>query len=389
MNERAVAAGLIGVLVLGLAIFFFNTYEKVPYEHYIPPRGDASQNPLLGAQRLLEQLEYDVVSRKEFAPQLEMPATTDTILLPVDYDYLEESQLDDLLAWVASGGHLIVQIQRYLYHDYDPIFTAVGVTAVIRDRLSENGDAKQNSDTEVIEAASPWDQSVNGERDLWGTITHDNQINIDFGDNELIWTVHDQFGVFAGQIAYDQGQLTAVADLGFLDNLNIGEGDHAFMLTRLIGRAEDAGRVWLFLDTEFPSLWTLLIERIRFVLIAGGVLALLSLWWAAQRFGPTIAPPRDERKAFIDHVEASGRFLWQHRQGARLLASSQKAFLRDASRRHPALRRLKENERDIYLARICGVAQADASACMQPLQTRSHADFVRQLQTLKTMWTRL
>ncbi len=389
MNERAVAAGLVGVLTIGLVAFFFSAYKKETYERFIPPTGEARANPVLGAQRLLELLGYDVVSRSEFAPTLEPPATSDTVVVTFNYERMEESQLDELMRWVAAGGHLVVEAQPYLSYDYDPLLTAVGVTTILRRPQNHDGQDRVNRNSVVAEAVYPWDQTANAERDLWGNINDDNLISLDFGTNELVYAVHDQFGIFAGQLAYEKGRLTVVADLGIVQNLRISEEDHAFMLTRLVGTTADAGRVWLFYGSKFPGLWSLLVERVGYVLIAAGVLLALCLWWAAQRFGPPIAPPQDVRKAFIDHVEASGRFLWRHKQGARLLVSTQQAFLRDARTRHPTLRRFNDDERDQYLARICGVPQAQASACLQPLQSRAHADFTSQIQTLKTMWTRL
>lgn len=381
MNGRAVVLSLVTVLAAGLVALFLSRYEKEDYEFFVEPRGGTPLNPLLAAQRFLTSLDYEVIERDHFAPSIELPGPQDTVLLMFSYEALREEEMDYLLRWIAQGGHLIVRISAFP-STYDPIFTAIGVKAVFR-----NEDKVPNDETVTPQA--PWDAAANPGRQDWGNVLPDNGVNIDFGDNQPIWTVRDQFGPFAGQLAYEQGAITAIADTTIFSNRWIAREDHAYLLTRVIGPGATSGRVWLVHDFGYPSLWSLVVERAYFLLAAGALLLILLLWWAGQRFGPPIAPPRAARKAFVEHIEASGRFLWRHQRHGQLLLSTQRAFLNDAQRRHPRLRSQDDDERNLYLASCCDVSVDAVADALATHSTRSQGDFLRRVRTLKTMWKNL
>jgi len=360
MNERALIIGLVGVLTAGLVAMFFLLYEKETYEHFVQPTGEAARNPLLAAQRFLDASGFETATQSKFTPSLTPLGVNDTAIATFNYHYLPEAELDLLLDWVAQGGHLIVQIQPEYGNVFDPVFTAIGVATVLRARTEPDDDAPPAAEV-------PLDGAARDDREAWGDQQYDNGVSNDPGTTQPLWAVHDQHGVFAAEFRYARGRLTAVADLGVIANASIGKLDHAFLLTRFVGPPEDADQVWLLHTSEVPSLWSILMDRAGYLFFAGVALLALLLWWASQRFGPSIAPPLDERKAFVEHIEASGRFLWRHQQRAKLLESTQHAFLRAATRRHPQLRRLDSTQRDAYLARVCGVTEQSAADAL--LQT--------------------
>ncbi|MFK7887501.1 MAG: DUF4350 domain-containing protein [Gammaproteobacteria bacterium] len=392
MSERAVAIALLSVLGAALLALFITNYEKEEYEVFLPPSGEAATNPLLAAQRLLDGLGYAVSSREEFAPSLELPPAGGTSLALFSYDYMDSDELELLLQWVTDGGHLIVGIEPRYGRSYDPVFTPVGIEAYVRVDPDEPQYDDEGNEIEVVAEDNvdiAWDAGATPDREAWGSVLHDNLISIRLGDTQPLWSVHDQFGVFATQIAYNAGKITALADITSFTNRNIGQMDHAFLLTQIIGPTADAGPVWLLHGTEFPSLWTLLKDNLAEVLIGAGLLLLMCLWWAAQRFGPMLDAPARARKAFIEHIEANGRFLWRHDGDHELLASTRQAFLRDAQRRHAPLRRLDEKERRDYLASVCGVSEADVSTALDSENSRRHGDFLTKIQLIKTMWNRI
>jgi hypothetical protein len=392
MNERNVAIGILAVVAAGLLALFFATYEKEEYEVRIAPTGEAARNPLFAAQRLLTGLGYEAGEREEFAPSLELPPPGGTVLALFYYDYMAADERKLLLQWGRDGGHLITEIQPRYGRPYDPVFTPVGIEAYVRSdpdalEFDEDGNPVERDDAEQPEIAD--DAGAAPGREAWGAVQQDNLVSIQLGETEPLWSVHDQHGVFATQIAYDNGTVTALADLSIFTNYHIAKQDHAFLLTQIIGPASSAGAVWLVRSTDFPSLWSLLTEHLSEVLIAGGILLLMCLWWASQRFGPRLKPPQRARKAFIEHIEANGRFLWRHSADQELLGSTQQSFLRDAHRRHAPLRRLDEHDRNLYLARVCGLLESEVASALSEDSARRHGDFLTKIQLIKTMWNRL
>lgn len=391
MSERAIAITLLAVIGAGLFGLFLFTYEKEEYEVYIPPTGEAALNPLLAAQRLLDGLGYEVSTHDEFAPSLSLPPAGSTAFAAVSYDYMDSDELALLLQWVSDGGHLIVEIEPRFGRPYDPVFSPVGIEAYERTDPDqplyddEGNELPPDPDAPIV----VWDDGAAPDRERWGAVLEDNLISIRLGDTEPLWSVHDQYGIFATQVAYNDGRITALADISCFGNRRIKDMDHAFLLTQMVGTAATAGPIWLIYGADYPSLWALLQDRIGAVMVGAGLLLLLCLWWASQRFGPLLQPPARARKAFIEHIEANGRFLWRHDADGELLDSTRQAFLRDAQRRHPPLRRLDDNERNHYLAKVCGVTPAEAGAALGSDASRRHGDFLTRIQLIKTMWNRL
>lgn len=418
MNDRILAAGVVVLLVAGLTGLFFLSYTRESYQEFVPPLGEARHNPLLAAERLLADLGYAVESDVEFAPSLSLPDTDATIVLGFNYRWLDEDDLALLMAWVERGGHLIVEIMPRFGRLYDPIFTALGIEArsvpqekATQDAPDPAADAVESlleepaadlSDDLVDDvppvsdgapAAHPPDPDRLAERfagrEYWGDMAHDNRRVIDFGDNEPVWSVADETGIFAGQIGYDAGLLTIVADLSFINNRRIAQRDHAYILTRLVGSAETAGNVWLYYGGRFPTLMSLLWQHADFLFKAGAVVLLLTLWWAGQRFGPRLDPPASARKAFLEHIAANGKFLWRHHQQDELLAKTQRAFLRDAQRRHTGARAADDARRNDYLAEVCDIARDKVDNALGPLRRRNSHEFIDKMQLLNLMWKRI
>ncbi|MEM6639726.1 MAG: DUF4350 domain-containing protein [Pseudomonadota bacterium] len=330
MSERSVAVGALLVAVAAAVAFFLSQYERTDVEEQTSPSIEAMRNPLLAADRLLTSLGYDVSIRENLATSLELPPPDATAILRGGYSSIPDGELDPLLNWVADGGHLIVEIETLWEGAVDPIFTPLDVSVIER--------PWPDSDEAAAEAIGP-NPAETPDRAYLGDMALDNHKSIKLGATPAERVIHDQFGVFAARLAYGEGRVTAVADLSFIVNRRIGQQDHAFLLTSSLAPAEQSGPVWMISNARFPSLLALLTDRIAPVMALAGLTLLLTLWGTTQRFGPLMSAPGQARRAFIEHVEATGRFLWRHQTGAGLLKETRSALLADARRRHPPLRR--------------------------------------------------
>lgn len=390
MGERVAALAVIVLVLGGIIGLFFYTYERREVDVLVQASEEARGNPLLAAQRLLVSLGYEVESRRRFAPSLELPPQDATAVLTSRYAYLEQTELDTLLGWVADGGHLVVEIDRDAPRGIDPIFTPMGVSARVREPEKTEFDEDRDNGKNVTVTRDPVDTSAaRPDREAWGLMAFDNNVSIDLNDATPLRAVHDQYGVFAAQLRYNEGRVTAVSDLRFTFNYTIKERDHAFVFTQLLDPATRSGPVWLLTGAEFPSLWSLLRERIDTVILAGVATLIMCLWWAAQRFGPMIPAPAPARKAFVEHVHATGRFLWRHGRDESLLRETRHALMADARRRHPQLRHGDDIDHARYLSELSGLSDAQVNDALFDEPTGRNNDFTLRIQLLRSLWKRL
>lgn len=396
MRERAVVVALCIVAAAVLIGVYLYTHERVEIDTYHPPSGEARLNPVLAAERLLQELGYNVSSEIEFAPSFELPAGADTALVLFNYRVLQPEDLEILLDWVARGGHLIIEIQPKYGRAYDPIFTPLNIDVTVpqyeldtslESLVSNEADDEDPTGTDDTQSPASFEGFPG--RDYWGDMTLDNRRHIDFGPNDTVWTVADEDGVFAGQLAYEQGLLTVVSDLSLANNFWIGKSDHAYILTRLIGDPSDSGKVWLYYGQQFPSLASLIWQKADFLIKAGLIVLVLVLWRASGKFGPDIPRPSLARKAFLEHIAANGRFLWRKQQQAVLVSKTQESFLREFERRHPGSRHLSDSQRRRLMADICDVPEEKVDNALRQLRGRSHHDFMEKMQLLRTIWMKI
>lgn len=409
MSERNVAIGLVVLGVAALVAVFFYVYERREVDVAIPPSKEVRANDFLALERLLTSLDYDVSSRDEFAPGIALPPQNATAIMMSGYQNFNREQVEALLGWISAGGRLIVKIEPD-DDEVDPLFTPLGVTASYRTLPDDDNDTDPDDNTEgavsTDDANTAATDSANDEakktapgipsptaakqpgRDYWGVVRYDNGVSINLGDATPRRTVFDQSGVYAAEFNYDQGRLTVMADMRIFWNDRIALEDNAFILTQLLD-SPSAGPVWLLLGAEYPTLWSLLKERLGAVMLGGLVVLGLWLWWASQRFGPAIPPPATARKSFLEHIEAAGRFSWRHKKDTALLHEVRESFLHEARRRHPTLRRGDEKAHTQYLAELSGLSTQDVRDSVFVDATGRSADFTHRIQRIKTLWKRL
>jgi hypothetical protein len=137
---------------------------------------------------------------------------------------------------------------------------------------------------------------------------------------------------------YGQGTIILLTDLWFIENDDIGHYDHAQFLWRLIHFNRTPEHLWimrLIEKRETPPLWKLLWHNVPAPLISIAVLLLFWLGYASQRFGPMLPMPQQTRRRLLEHIEASGNFLWNQRKVMLLLRYTQQALLKDLYSVHP------------------------------------------------------
>lgn len=341
MTQRRLV--IIGVSVLALllgviAALWFNQ-NLVPYneEVWIGYGDAARRNPLYMADHLLSRLGRATRSVPKIPDQpLELPPA-DTLLLSVPSYMLTAAEVNELLAWVERGGHLLVGVERAHEPETrgDRLLTAL---------------ATRSYAPEQCPPAEP--------------------ISIQMEPNGPPFQVrfHSSLrlnGDYFQRIAWGQGQVTLLTDPQMFTNYRLDDHDHAGFLWALLQR-NPTGTIWLQYRTQALSLLSLLWERGGLVLITLLLTVLAMVWQLGRRLGPIQAPHPGAQRRLTEHLDASARFLWRRRAGGALL---------QAARQYAARRWRHRPEGANDPALTAALADSD-----QPL---SEAALLQTLQTLQ------
>jgi hypothetical protein len=146
----------------------------------------------------------------------------------------------------------------------------------------------------------------------------------------------------------------------FLLNDTIGAFDHAEFGWRLASEHDNARPVMLFLKMDSPPFLDWLWREAWTVVIAAAML--LALWLARimPRFGPLAPDAAPVRRSLLEHIVASGRFLWSRGQAAYLLEALRERVWRLAGRRGVAAQVTAQAKALAAIARLAAIAEDSA-----------------------------
>ncbi len=346
-NSRTII--FVSLFITGVIIYIgywlYTHFEIITEEVEVGFRGKARDNPLLAAERLLTRMGTSATTVQSLSDS-DLGLGDTLVLLQYDTS-LDDEQTQELINWVDSGGHLIIAHNRSREAQKDTsqpnnfVFEEISVTQH-QNGLDEN------------EIAPPTEF-------IWGQY----RLQVAFNPNDYLENEHypaekisDDYGTHLLSYYYGAGILSVLSDLEFIENDKISEYDHAQFLWQLVNFDRVITRVWL-LHTYMgshksePSLWILLWQNLWTMIISGILLLLFWLWAASRRFGPLLPVPPKTRRRLLEHIEASGHFLWRQHQTTLLRYSAVQALLKRLESVHPDWVRLPHTQLSQRLAEVC------------------------------------
>jgi hypothetical protein len=117
--------------------------------------------------------------------------------------------------------------------------------------------------------------------------------------------------------------------------------------------------------------------------VSAGVLLLIWLWYASMRFGPVLPAPALARRRLLEHIEASGRFLWRGGQAERLLKGVRQSLYRTLELRHPAWASLPSAELYRRLAELARVPKDEVQNALLYIHAGNEHEFTKVISTLE------
>lgn len=216
-------------------------------------------------------------------------------------------------------------------------------------------------------------------------------LEIDAGTTEMVSLVNapaplwsDDDGGAVRVYAEGKGRIVLVAD-SFFSNASLPRRDHAQLLLALTELTPEK-HVTIVKRLNVLPWYQALWRHYQLALVSLAVGLALLFWSAVRRFGPVLPAPRAERRSLLEHIDASGAWLWKAEGGRQLLLDAARddtlALIR---RRVPALFRMPEGELYATLARTCAIPETDVSEALEQDAASHVTRFTRQIRTLQTL----
>ena len=384
MMRRALLTLLVLILLgLGFTVWLArHSFAREPQEVPAPWSAKALEDDTLMLEKWLAARGFAV--RRGGGPILqgELPPGGTLVLMTLS-NALMEGEVDSLLAWVRGGGRLLVDCSAAPFNDRRGTRGLLDRLGVVLESTAKEEDSEQPFRIETVQSdAAAYHVRFNR---MW---------RLRSDQEEQLPALADQSGAMLMLRREGRGQILLLADCSFLYNNAFAQQDHAAWLAKILG---DAGAdpakgavVWSRIQEMalLPWLW----EKARPFLIACAVLLVAWLWAGMRRFGSVLPPASTTRRSLLEHLEASGRFLW-HRGGREtLLATSRAAVMRRASRLHPAFPSLPEAERLAFLSRHSGLPEEAVASSLidRPgLTAEEQALYLQILQSLRQRLTHI
>lgn len=368
--RRTWASYALGALLVVLGIWFYVNFERVPVREHVGLSGEAARNPLLAYTRFLERMGMEVRAPLDRAALAALPPGA-TLVLPPGRGAYPESRAEEVRSWVAGGGHLVVAAER------------PGTRDRVLDAL-EIGRGETASPPALASVRLP-----HVERPLRVQMDTGFEI-VDLDPARTRFVGKGGSGTTVLHLAAGKGRVTVMPSIAFMTNPAIGEHDHAAFAWELLRFVPGTKTVVIAPHFDPPSLFMWLAENAQAALAATAALLLIWAWRAASRFGPVEPEPTRERRRLLDHLRASGRFLWRSGAAPKLLAAARETCMHKIARTRPALTDLQPGDRAERLAALTDLPRRDILHALvgEPDTPAGFTAAVRTLQQIDEKLTR-
>nr|CAA6815935.1 MAG: Unknown protein [uncultured Thiotrichaceae bacterium] len=355
------------ILAAGTA-WFLQNFELETVDEFTGYKGEARENSLFAARLFGKQMGIPMERHDGLAS---FPDTDTVIVLNTERFSLSDGKITELLDWVSQGGHLITRARVDLESQADAEEKTGSETEdrdILQARLGIRIGAHELPDKGELPAKirlnnSP--ETIDVEVDFFNGLETDNK-NIRShqlaGANWLIQQPHDE------------GLVTMVSTLDMIENSFIENADHGkFFFYLLQSHDPDYQQVWLVHQDTLPHLFVLLVRHAGALLIVLGLLLLFTFWSLMPRFGALIPEPPPERRRILDHIQASGQFLWKkQKHGPEQLCTAVQHNIQQQAQRHiPGWQFMSATEQQQTLAELVDWPDTELNKLERLLQAKT------------------
>jgi hypothetical protein len=380
MNARRAFFNALMFACLGAAvIWFFSNFERRTQSEWVGLQGQARHDRWLAAERLLQRMGAQATAVHSI-PELGGLPRSATLFLPRGRQSLAQQVRRGVLDWVRQGGRLVVEAEPP--YQPDPLLEALGVRRrIVRTAAERNGDSDDDhGNAALVEIALPPDFAP-------VTVRMNRYIDLQAREAQARFGGSQATAVLLLQVG--RGHVLVLNELDALSNHSIGMHDHAEFLWRIVQVDQEAPSVFFFSDPRRLSLaeW---LRTHAWAAVGGGALWLLAwLWHTTPRFGPIAPDPERARRRLLDHLRASGRFLWSHGAAGVLADAAREACLRRIARVHPELLAVPEAGRKARTAELLGLDASQSRMLFSQKAPTRMPDFLQAIRLYQTVHEKL
>lgn len=311
-------AALIALPLLALAIYAALNWFRLEEEATYSGLGrEAREDPYLAYARLLERMGKPP-HRLESPSELEsLPRGGTLVIAARRLAYMTPQRVRRIVAWVDAGGHLVAEWERN--RTDDPLVDAFGVERVFpvdgpRPPFMPRG-------FDPGDFTGPTQNIVTIE---WSWLGGPLRARAGIGTGELsdggkrtdVNEARQGKRVVAMSFPQGRGRVTLLPSLRFMRNGNIADLDDAELAWRL---SSERTPILLYVRLQSAGLFDWIQRDAWPAFAAAGLLLALWLMRIIPRFGPLEPDAPAPRRSLVEHLAASGRFLWSRGASAPLL----------------------------------------------------------------------
>jgi hypothetical protein len=345
MSKRFAMFAVAFALLGGASLWLLTRIDFEPRRVWTGYQGEARRNVWLAAERLLDRMGMQVHHLRA-VPELRDLAPRGTLVLTAPRDVLSANDRERVLAWVNSGGHLVIEAEHLA--SADPLLDDLSVAR----KPAKSGKASGEPFVFTLpHAPDPIKAQLYAPLSLEAP-----QASAGAKSSSATLLVH---------FPRVRGRATVLGTLAFARNDWIGQFSHAELLWQIMRFAPDSRTVYFFDGPRKLSLAAWLRANAWPALAGLALLVALWLWRLVPRFGPLAPDPEPARRRLLDHLRASARFLWSKGGGDALAEAAREATLRRIARAQPDFAGLSRPEREKRLASL-GVSSAEMRFILEP-----------------------
>ncbi|MDD2814673.1 MAG: hypothetical protein PHP00_02905 [Thiotrichaceae bacterium] len=333
-----------GIFLIGVEWWVLENYEYAVGIHKSSYKGEAADNSLLALERFLTRHKIKLNKAENLEKILSKLQAQDVLLFNAEIENLNSQQLQRIQAWVKRGGQLWLrapdadEASRKNWAEEVPFLQQFGV-------YRENFPYEQKFDPEARPAKTKKAMDLPDVPPVPSIVWNKEKFQLHFRESERLkfqtaslssqQIGSDAQGMRVVQFKLEQGTVLFFSEWQWLENAMLGRYDHAYFFWKLL--PQNVPAVWVTdfevdkninhppkIFTEFSLLWLSALISLLFL-----------VWHLGHRFGSILLPPDLARRRLLEHVEASGRFLWQHGQGAGLINEAREQLLQRIYQKYP------------------------------------------------------
>lgn len=381
MNRPFVWVGLLLACLLGAGAFYA-WHTAIPYDEVVDrgPSPQARQNLYLAAEYFLREQGLTVAHANNLERLAELPPKGNSLLLLGERSNMTQRQVDQLMDWAKSGGHLLVVAEALWDEETgksgDVLLDRLNIHQLISDDVDEPASTRKKKAPDLTKLYVDNETAP-------AYFSFNTAFNLTDPKHLAQFSANSAKSSHLMQRDLGHGTVTVVTDSDLWKTPDIGKHDNAWLLWYL---NQDTAVTLLF-NSDVDNLLTLLMRNFPQALVALVALIALALWHAGMRQGPVQAPAPKARRQLQEHLKASADFLLRRSGQGTLLQALQRDVQRAARRRHPGFEHLDTAEQWQVLERLTRQPSHVISQALGPLPAKrlTSADFSRQVACLQTL----